>query len=168
MPSTDVSLSTFQKGQIIHGVSDILKAKEEEIAQGKQIINDLEQVPTISKSKLGRIRGRVKFLEHYVELMKQGFIPIPRMEYQNLEERYYHGMAGGWRADLTFDNLPIEAINAVASYQGMFTAFGIAPVKQAARKRDPMLIGIIKYGHFEEHFLLGWWRPDMMMPKDLW
>ena len=168
MPGTDVSLSTFQKGQIIHGVSDILKAKRDEIEQGKQIIADLEKIPTFSKHKLGRIKGRVKFLEHFVDLMEQGFIPIPRMEYQALEEMYFHGQAGGWRADLTFDKLPIEAITAIASYRSFFTAFGIAPVRKAERKRDPILIGIIKYGHQEEHFLLGWWRPDMMLPKDLW
>ena len=165
MPSTEVTLA---KGQIIHGAADIISLKEEEIQHGKRIIADLEQMPNFSKNKLGRIRGRVRFLERFVELIKQGFIPIPRMEYTNLAPELYHGQAGGgWKAELTFDNLPVEAIETISTYKPIFTRIGLVPARRPKR-RDPILIGVLKYGHNEEHFLLAWWRPDLMRPIELW
>lgn len=165
MPSTEVTLA---KGQIIHGAQDIIKCKDEEIAQGKRVIAELEKMPNISKHKLSRIRGRVRFLERFVELIKQGFIPIPRMEYTDLSAETYHGKkGGGWKAELTFDNLPVEAIETITSYKPIFTRIGLIPTKRP-KQRDPMLIGILKYGRFEEHFLLAWWRPDLLKPTDLW
>ena len=164
MPSTEVTLA---KGQIIHGAHDIIKLKEEEIAQGKRVVADLEQIPNISKHKLARIKGRVRFLERFVELIKQGFIPIPRMEYTDLSPQTYHLGKGGWKAELTFDTLPVEAIETISTFRPIFTRIGIVPARRPKR-RDPILIGILKYGNEEEHFLLAWWRPDLLRPIDLW
>lgn len=165
MPSTEVTLS---KGQIIHGAREIIELKEEEIAQGNKIIAELEKIPDISKSKLGRLRGRVRFLERFVELIRQGFIPIPRMEYTDIAPESYHGeRGGGWKAVLTFDNLPVEAIETISSYKPIFNRIGIVPARRH-KKRDPILIGVLKYGAYEEHFLLAWWRPDLMKPAELW
>lgn len=166
MPSTEVTLAG---GQIIHGAQDILKLKEEEIAQGKRVIADLERIPNVSKSKLSRIKGRVRFLERFVNLIKQGFIPIPRMAYTDVAPIAYPREAdGGWRAVLTFDSLPVEAIEAISTYKPIFTRIGIIPARKTARRRDPILIGVLQYGKLEEHFLLAWWRPDLMKPIDLW
>ena len=164
MPSTEVTLA---KGQIIHGARDIIQLKESEIQQGKIVIATLEKLPNISKHKLTRIRGRVRFLERFVELIKQGFIPIPRLEYTPIDPEYYVGGRKGWVSEIIFDNLPVEAIETISAYKDVFTRIGLVPARRP-KKRDPILIGILRYGHNEEHFLLAWWRPDLMRPIELW
>ena len=141
-----------------------ISEKQKELEQGCIVLAEMEKIEGISKSKLGRMRGRLKFLEKFIELLKEGFIPIPRMDFEPIDiERYHYGKL---RSILYLDKLPVGAIATIAEFQDKFDHLGV--VRPRAKKRDPILIGILQYGQYEEHFILGWWRPDMMKPWELW
>jgi hypothetical protein len=168
MPSTEVSLI---EGRLITTSKDFIQAKEAEIAEGERVIAELEQMPEVSPWKLARVRGRVRFLEHFIALMKEGFLPIPRMEFEPVDQAnwQYDGAGRLVRGTtLVIDRLPVEAIAAINEFRPKFDRLGVVRPAGRGRKRDPFLIGIIQYGHLEEHFILAWWRPDIMRPTQLW
>lgn len=142
-----------------------ISEKGKELEQGRTVLAEMEKIKNISKSKLSRMRGRLKFLETFIELLREGFIPIPRMDFEPIDIEQYH--YGKLKSTLYLDKLPVGAIATIAEFQDKFPHFGV--VRSATRKkRDPILIGIIRYGSLEEHFILGWWRPDLMKPYELW
>lgn len=158
---------TVKAGEIIKVNPGWLESKREEIRKGEEALKHLEAIEGISRTKVGRVRGRLKFLRKFVELLEAGFIPIPRMDFEPLEEPNWRWMPSR-KPVIAFDRMPVEAIATVAEYQGKFDRMGIVRPRSRGRKRDPILIGIISYGGLEEHFILGWWRPDTMKETDLW
>lgn len=155
MPSVEVVVS--KPMELITKPADIIAIKELEIADAERAVEAMARIPEFSKWKVSRARGRLKFLRTFIELLKQGFIPIPRMEYDELHE---------YTASLYFEKLPVEALTTIAELRDKFTYIGI--VRPQSRKRDPIIIGILSYGLIEEHFILAWWRPDALRPNQLW
>lgn len=151
-------------GEVLEVKPNWLQEKEVEVQRGEEALVQLQKIEGISKAKVARVKGRIRFVRKFIELMKEGFIPIPRMEFEPIDTEYRPWLHQGPKFYL--DPMPVEAIAAIAEYQGKFDHFGL--VKPQAKKRDPFLIGIISYGHLEEHFLLGWWRPDLLKPCELW
>lgn len=168
MPSTEVSLV---EGRLITTAKDFIQVKEAEIAEGERVIAELEQMEDVSPWKLARVRGRVRFLKKFIGLMKEGYFPIPRMDFEPVDQALW-GYDGAGRlirgTTLVIDRLPVEAIACINEYRPKFDRLGVVRPRGRGRKRDPFLIGIIKYGQLEEHFILAWWRPDIMRPTQLW
>lgn len=164
MPSTEITLKT---GQLITSTSQFIQQKEAEIEEGERVIEELSKIKGLSPTKLARTRGRVKFLKKFLELLKEGFIPIPRMEYEPITEEHFGGRRG-WVSSIVIDQLPIGAITKIAEFQDKFDMLGVVRPAGRGRRRDPILIGITRYALMEEHFILGWWRPDVMKPSELW
>ena len=162
MPSTEILSS---KGIMITKPHELLAIKEREISEGEKVIEAMMAIPNISKAKLARVKGRVLFMKRFVAKLKEGFLPIPRMVYDDV--------AHAWNGTITIDNLPIEAIVTIRDFQNKFDALGlvrpsVGRSRWGRQRRDPFLIGIIRYGHREEHFMLAWWRPDTMLSSQLW
>lgn len=155
MPSTEIA--TSKPMQLITRPEDIITVKEAEIERARIAIDAMENIPEFSKHKVSRARGRLRFMESFVELLKEGFIAIPRMEYDQLHE---------YTSSLYFEKLPVGALTSIAELKDKFDDIGI--VRPKSKKRDPIVIGILRYGGLEEHFILAWWRPDIMRPDELW
>jgi len=158
---------TVKAGEVIKVNPGWLESKREEIQKGEEALKHLQSIEGISKNKVARVRGRLNFLRKFVELMEAGFIPIPRMDFEPLEDPNWRWMPSR-KPVIAFDRMPVEAIATVAEYQDKFDRMGIVRPRSRGRKRDPILIGVIGYGGLEEHFILGWWRPDTMKDTDLW
>lgn len=164
MPSTEISL---KQGQMITSPRELISAKEAEIAEGEIILEQLSQIKNISKTKVARVRGRINFQKRLLAMLKEGYLPIPRLEYEPVTQEYFGGRKG-WTTSIVIDQLPMAAIVTIAEFQDKFDRFGIVRPRSRGKRRDPLLIGIIRYGGMEEHFVLAWWRPDIMPPNKLW
>lgn len=92
-------------------------------------------------------------MQRFINLLDDGFIPLPRMERRLIDEE---------------TGLPADAISALVSFRHHFDAFAIVSGHARGESLDPILIGIIRSNRTEEHFLLGWWRPDLISPSQLW
>ena len=167
MPSAVI---TMKRGELIQTPRDLISLKEAEIKEGERVIAELSKIVDLSPSKLARVKGRVSFLRNFVELLKDGFIPIPRMEFEPITQMGRQVFKGTNipAPTIVIDKLPVEAITTIAEYQDKFHRFGVVRPRGRGLKRDPFLIGIIRYGVYEEQFVLGWWRPDVMKPTELW
>lgn len=157
MPSAEV---TLKQGVMITRPELLLEVKKAEIEEGNRVLAELEKIDGISKHKISRVKGRIHFLEKFTRILQDGYLPIPRMEYERLESL--------WTGNIVLDQMPVEAIATVAEFQDKFDRLGMVRPKTQGRRRDPFLIGIISYGGIEEHFILAWWRPDLMLPSQLW
>lgn len=129
--------------------------KEKEIERGREAIEALKRIGA-TKSKIARAKGRIHFAERFIALLKEGFIPIPRMEF---EDFMYHGK-------MYLSKMPIEGLLAIDAVKGKFDTIGL--VRPMVKKRDPIIIGVIRYDKYEEHFIIGWWRPELYRDVDLW
>ncbi len=171
MPSTEI---TLREGNLISKANDFIQQKEAEIADGERALEALialSKERNINSARIARVKGRIRFLKKFVNLMKEGFIPIPRMNFTPINQhRWEEKEDGSFTSipELVLDRLPVEAIMAINEYKDKFQHFGVVQPQTEGRKRDPFLIGIIRYRTYEEHFLIGWWRPDIMKPTELW
>ena len=138
---------------------NLIAVKEKEIEHAEKMIAEIEKIPEFSACKKARARGRLRFMKRFVELLKKGYVPIPRMPFDTLHE---------FTASIAFENLPLEALSAINQHRSQFDEIGIVRPFVKGRRKDPIIIGILKYGQLEEHFILAWWRPEIMKSSDLW
>jgi len=144
MKGTSIVLA--KSGQFIEG-------KRAEVLEGEKLIAELVATNKFPK-RLTRIRRRVEFMQKFINLAEAGFIPLPRMERELISED---------------TALPADALISLLSFREIFDAIAIVRGDARGKALDPMLIGIIRSGDdIEEHFLLGWWRPDLISPSQLW
>jgi len=129
-----------------------IEGKRAEVSEGQRVIAELVKTRKHPK-RLAEARRRVKFMQRFINLVDDGFVPLPRMERTLISED---------------TALPADAITALVSFRHGFDAFAIVNGNARGEKLDPMLIGIITSNRTEEHFLLGWWRPDLISPSQLW
>lgn len=102
-------------------------------------------------AQLRRAQRRVVYAEMKLEALNQGFLPVPRMPVEKLEE---------WYLDKAAQNAPEAVVERLkdAIAQGLFTSYAIVRPEDR-RRRDPLLIGIVRLNRSdEEHFLIAWWR----------
>jgi len=130
--------------------SGLVEATKRELAEAKAVKGKIEEVSIESqagRSLLQRMDKRIAFLEKRRTALENAFLPIPRFDYVRF--RY------------AVDSLPYPVASRMVEAEGLgvFTEIGLVEGrKRATVRRDPILIGVIKHGHQEEHFLIGWWR----------
>jgi hypothetical protein len=130
--------------------SSLVQETAKELEEAKKIKQKLEEVPIESSAGRGllkRMEGRIAFLEKRLAALENAFLPIPRFDYVRF--RY------------AVDSLPYPIASRLveAEQLGVFSEIGLVEGRRRpTSRRDPILIGVIKQGHREEHFLIGWWR----------
>jgi len=130
--------------------SGLVQQTKTELSEAKAVKKKIEEVSIESsegRKLLMRIDKRVAFLEKRLTALENAFLPIPRFDYVRF--RY------------AVDTLPYPVASRLieAKELGVFTEIGLVDGRRKATvSRDPILIGVIKQGHQEEHFLIGWWR----------
>lgn len=148
-----------------------IEEKEAELAEAKTIAQSYALInPEATPRQVKRVKEKVKFLEKFLETIKAGYIPIPRFDSRHI--------------DYSETPMPAHALMNIktARESGVFDEIRIVEGREgqrmgpypALRKRDPLIVGIIKYGPiteqwaYEEHFLIAWWRPESFKPTELY
>ena len=129
------------------GLVDETKRELEEAKTIKTKLHEVSIESSPGQSLLKRMDRRIAFLERRLSALENAFLPIPRFDYTRF--RY------------TIDSLPYPIASRLIEAEGLgiFTEVGlIEGRRRATSRRDPILIGVIRQGHHEEHFLIGWWR----------
>ncbi len=130
--------------------SGLVEQTRKELEEAKEIKQKIEEVSIESSAGRGllkRMDSRVAFLEKRLQALENAFLPIPRFDYVRF--RY------------AVDSLPYPVASRLVEAEGLgiFTEIGlIEGRRKATARRDPILIGVIRRGRQEEHFLIGWWR----------
>jgi hypothetical protein len=161
MPTAEI---TITPGNMLTVNPNWLEEKRAEISRGEESVKALSEIPGVSKWRITKARARLNFIKRYVDLVSQGFIPIPRMEFEQIElasDRSWDG-----KTHIYLDKMPVQALKNIAEFRPLFDEVGI--VKPVGKKRDPILIGIIRHGQREEHFILYFWRPELYSESELW
>lgn len=129
------------------GLVEQTKLELEETKTIKQKLEGISIESTDGRGLLRRIDKRIAFLTKRLTALENAFLPIPRFDYVRF--RY------------AVDNLPYPVASRLIEAEGLgiFTEIGLVGGRRRATvRRDPILIGVIRHGHQEEHFLIGWWR----------
>ena len=153
-------------GALITTNPNWLAEKEAEVQQGERALEALKRIPGISQSRITRVRSRVTFTRRYINLLKEGFIPIPRMEYEAIEIGPHLLGSYDGQHHLYLDRMPVQSLKNIAEFKEYFDEVGL--VRPKSRQRDPILIGIIRGAYQEEHFILYFWRPELYSSSELW
>lgn len=130
--------------------SGLVEQTRKELEEAKAIKQKLEDVSIESSAGRGllkRMDHRIAFLEKRLAALENAFLPIPRFDYVRF--RY------------AVDSLPYPVASRLVEAEGLgiFTEIGlIEGRRKATTRRDPILIGVVRQGRQEEHFLIGWWR----------
>jgi hypothetical protein len=122
------------------------KKELEEANQIKEKIGEVSVESSAGRKLLKRMDSRITFLEKRLSALGSAFLPIPRFDYISFRYRV--------------DSLPYPVASRLveAEQLGVFTDIGLVEGRRrATSRRDPILIGVIRQGHHEEHFLIGWW-----------
>lgn len=150
MPSAEVTLTP---GKIITVNPQWLTQKRGEIEEGEKAVEELAKIPGITKTRIARAKARLAFLKRYYSLLEDGFIPIPTMDYEIMEGNWFNH--GKRRYTIYLDRMPVQALKNIAQFKHKFDEIGL--VRPRPKRRDPILIGIIRHGQMEEHFILYFW-----------
>ncbi len=155
-------------GALITANPNWLAEKEDEIQRGEEALEALKRITGVSQSRIARVRSRVAFTRRYINLLKEGFIPIPRMDYSVIELR--PDLNGSWDGEshLYLDRMPVQALKNIAEFKGKFDEVGLVKPRTRSPRIDPILIGIIRGAYNEEHFILYYWRPELYSSSELW
>lgn len=129
------------------GLVEQTRRELEEAKAIKQKIQEVSIESSAGRGLLKRMDNRVAFLEKRLAALESAFLPIPRFDYVRF--RY------------TIDSLPYLVASRLVEAEGLgvFTEIGLVEGRRkATASRDPILVGVIRQGRQEEHFLIGWWR----------
>lgn len=124
--------------------------QDAEECQQASIEVGIPSLTTRYKRMKNKIEKNIDQLERKVKALEAGFLQIPRFDWATLE----------WSSErLNYSTLKRLK---EAKEAGIFDDFGVVQDKYTRphRKRDPILIGIIRgarYNH-EEHFFIGTWK----------
>jgi len=128
----------------------LIESTKSELSEAKAVKEKIKEVSIetdTGRNLLKRIDGRIAFLEKRLTALENAFLPLPRFDYTRF--RY------------AIDKLPYPVASRMVEAErlGVFTEIGLVDGRRrATARRDPILIGVIREGRQEEHFLIGWWR----------
>lgn len=145
--------------------------KRQEIANAERALEAMKTIGT-SPTSLGRLKSKITFLKRWLAMLESGFIPMPTLElsyeFSGSPEPGDRDVFRGkkWRGFVYLNGLPVKALEAIAAIkaQGLFDRIGIVSPR---RQRDPLIIGVIREGRREAHFLIAWWLPELIPPWEL-
>ena len=128
----------------------LIESTKKDLSEAKAVKEKIEEVSIESdagRSLLKRMNRQIAFLEKRLAALENAFLPLPRFDYTRF--RY------------AIDKLPYPVASRMVEAErlGVFTEIGLVDGRRrATARRDPILIGVIREGRQEEHFLIGWWR----------
>ena len=165
---TALVLANPQELQATHAAW--ITRKKEELADCEKALDVYRNQDGVTPRQIRRVKEKVAFLSKVIVALEKGYLPIPRFD---TSPYHLHEMD---------TPVPVSILLNVerARREGIFTEFRLVEGRAqgqrqgpypALGRRDPLIVGVIKHGTlqwgYEEHFLLGWWRPEDMRPSDL-
>ena len=165
---TALVLANPQELQATHAAW--ITRKKEELADCEKALDVYRNQDGVTPRQIRRVKEKVAFLSKVIVALEKGYLPIPRFDTSpySLQETDMPVPVSillnveKARRDGVFTEIRLVEGRAQGQRQGPYPALG---------RRDPLIVGVIKHGTlqwgYEEHFLLGWWRPEDMRPSDL-